>query len=391
MGQELERLLQLMIERNASDLLLGSGRPPCVRVDGEVIPVVEEALAPERVEDLARGMMTEDQYGQFEARAELDLAYEFPHLEDRFRVNIYWQRGEVALALRRVRREIPSFEELNLPADVLKELALEPRGLVLVTGTAGSGKSTTLAAMIDQIVRHRRVHVVTVEDPIEFWHEDRIGIVDQREIGLDTRSFAEALKHIVRQSPDVMLIGEMRDRETIHAALISAETGHLVLSTLHSLDPSHTIERIINFFPLYQHPEIRLQLSQILRGVVSLRLLPCASGRGRVPAVAILRSTPTVRKLILEGHSQELSSVMRSGEHFGMCTFNQSLLELYRDGRVTLETALGACDSPDEFKLMARGITTGSASSRVRAPGQPHGNTEDADRSGSETPEREGR
>ena len=361
MNFELKEMLEKMVEAKASDLYFKVDSPPYLRIDGKLEPTGGEPLAPKDSEELASNIMNERQRKHFQEKSELDLAYHLPEV-GRFRANIFRQRGYVGLVFRLVRTDILSFEELNLPPKILRQLSLEPRGLVLVTGIAGSGKSTTLAAMVDYINAHRKAHIVTIEDPIEFLHEDKKSIISQREVGIDTDTFADALRHVIRQSPDVILIGEMRDLETISAAITAAETGHLVLSTLHTIDATQTLERIINFFPPYQHEEIRTELSFILKGVISLRLLPRASGKGRIPAVATMLSTPTVRKLILEGRTTDLYGAIEKGNLFGMQTFNQALVKLYQEGLVSFDDALESSDSPDEFRLIAEGIRTGTGS-----------------------------
>lgn len=361
MDFKLSEILQKMVKAKASDLYFKVDSPPYLRVDGKLEPIEGESLTAKDTEELAYSIMNERQRKHFQEKSELDLAYHLPEV-GRFRANVFRQRGYVGLVFRLVRTDIQSFEELNLPAEILQQLSLEPRGLVLVTGIAGSGKSTTLAAMVDYINAHRRAHIVTIEDPIEFLHEDKKSIISQREVGIDTDTFADALRHVIRQSPDVILIGEMRDLETISAAITAAETGHLILSTLHTIDATQTMERIINFFPPYQHEEIRMELSFILKGVISLRLLPLALGKGRIPAVAIMLSTPTVRKLILEGRTADLYGAIEKGNLFGMQTFNQALAKLYQDGLISFDDALESSDSPDEFKLIAEGIRTGTDS-----------------------------
>jgi twitching motility protein PilT len=301
--------------------------------------------------------MNDVQARQFERSPEMDLAIGIKGI-GRFRVNVFRQRSSIGVVFRYVRRPSFSFEELNLPPAV-RVLAEKRRGLVLVTGTTGSGKSTTLAAMINHINNLRRCHIVTIEDPIEFLHQDNIAIINQREVGFDTVSFAEALKHVLRQSPDVILIGEMRDLETISTAIQAAETGHLVLSTLHTIDATQTVERIINYFPAYLHNQIRMELSLCLNGVISQRLLPMGSGTGRVPAVEVMLCTPTIKKLIFEGKTLELHQHIEAGGHVGMQSFNQSLLGLYRRKMIRMDDALAYASSPDEFRLMAEGIASG--------------------------------
>ncbi|MBM3334789.1 PilT/PilU family type 4a pilus ATPase [Candidatus Sumerlaeota bacterium] len=354
---DLDSLLTEMIEHRASDMFIKAGVPPAFRIDGSITPTRHSDATIEDTMEQAQRIMTERQWQIFQDQLEMDLSYAVRGL-GRFRVNIFLQRGSVSMAFRHVPSANLSFEELNLPA-VVRKLAEEHRGLVLVTGTTGSGKSTTLAAMINHINRNRCCHIVTIEDPIEFLHPDAKSIITQREIGFDTLSFSAALKHVLRQSPDVILIGEMRDVETIQTAVNAAETGHLVFSTLHTIDAVQTVERIINYFPAHLHAQIRMELGLCLQGVVSMRLLPHACGRGRVPAVEIMIGTPLIRKLLHEGKTLELPQYIEQGSHVGMQTFNQSLLRLYNAGLVRMEDALAYATSPDEFRLMAEGIATG--------------------------------
>jgi twitching motility protein PilT len=301
--------------------------------------------------------MDERQVQTFENHSEVDFAYSLSGV-GRFRVNVFHQRGSVAMTLRRVSTERSSFEELGLPP-VVRQLADEPRGLVLVTGTAGSGKTTTLAAMIDHINSSREGHIVTIEDPIEVLHQDKRCIVNQREIGIDTESYADALRHVVRQDPDVILIGEMRDHETVSAALTAAEIGNLVFSTLHTIDATETINRIIDFFPPYQQKQIRLMLASTLRGIISMRLIPSING-GLVPAVEVLVMTGTVREYVIDPEqTYKIRDAMDEGEYYGMQTFDQSLLTLYRDGRITLDDAMAMAYNAHDFKIKVRqlGIT----------------------------------
>jgi twitching motility protein PilT len=360
-----DELLRIMAEANASDLHLKAGSAPVLRIYGKLVSITQISpswkgrfLTPTQTKEFARQVMNEHQLRRFEESLEIDLAYSVSGF-GRFRVNILCQRGSVGLVFRRVPFEIPGFEGLNLP-EAVRELAEEPRGLVLVTGQAGSGKSTTLAAMIDHINSTRRCNIITIEDPIEFLHRDKMGIVNQREIGMDTLSFADALRHILRQDPDVILIGEMRDLETISAAIMAAETGHLVLSTLHTIDCPQTIERIINFFPPYQHHQLRMQLSLLLRGVISLRLLPRADKEGLVPAVEVMKGTGLIKKLIAENKLYEIGDAIADGGFYGMQTFNQSLVSLYQRGMVSYDDAIAAASNPEELKLAFKGIYTGT-------------------------------
>ena len=274
--KSIDELLQIVIERDASDLHLKSGSPPTLRIDGELCVLDLPELTPEDTKEYAAAIMTDRQIRRFTEQSEIDFAYSQSD-RGRFRVNVYRQRGSISIALRRVSTAIPSIEDLNLPL-IIKQLAMEPRGLVLVTGTTGSGKSTTLAAMIDHMNSNLRRHIITVEDPIEVLHRDRRSIINQREIGLDTDSYTSALKYVLRQDPDVILIGEMRDAETVSAALTAAQTGHFVLSTLHTIDATETINRIIDFFPLHQQKQVRIMVAGTLRGIISQRLLPHVSG-----------------------------------------------------------------------------------------------------------------
>ncbi len=354
---ELENLLGDMVERNASDLFIKAGSRPAMRIDGTIRITDYPETSVEECEQKAEEMMTPNQWERFKEHAEMDLALGIRGI-GRFRVNIFRQRGSIAMVFRHVSSSTMTFEDLHLPP-VVRELSEKHRGLVLVTGTTGSGKSTTLAAMINHINETRKCHIVTIEDPIEFLHQDKQSIVNQREIGFDTMSFSEALKHVLRQSPDVILIGEMRDLETIQTAINAAETGHLVFSTLHTIDAVQTVERIINYFPAYLHPQIRMELSLCLQGVISMRLLPHASGKGRVPAIEVMVGTPLIRKLLHEGKTLELPQYIEQGAHVGMQTFNQALLDLYRRKMIRMEDALAYATSPDEFRLMAEGIATG--------------------------------
>ncbi|MBN1516595.1 PilT/PilU family type 4a pilus ATPase [Candidatus Sumerlaeota bacterium] len=353
----LEDLLQDMVDREASDLFLKAGSRPSMRIDGSVQPSEYEMMTVEDMDEIGQNIMTEDQWRQFMKGLEMDLALGVRGV-GRFRVNCYKQRGTIGMVFRHVLAGVQSFEDLNLPHAV-QELADKPRGMTLVTGTTGSGKSTTLASMIGHINNVRCCHIVTIEDPIEYLHQDNKAIISQREVGFDTHDFSDALKRVLRQSPDVILIGEMRDLETIQTAIQAAETGHLVFSTLHTLDAVQTVERIINYFPAYLHPQIRLELSLCMQGVISQRLMPRAGGNGRIPAIEIMICTPTIKKLLYEGRTLELNKFINEGRQYGMQTFNQSLLALYNARKISLECALEFATSPDEFKLAAQGITSG--------------------------------
>jgi len=350
---DIDGLLKLMAERGSSDLHLKVGSPPAIRLNGKLVVLRElPALTPEATKKLAAGMMDERQRQSFINHREVDFAYSVSGI-GRFRVNVFHQRGSVGLTLRRVSTDRASIEDLGLPP-VVRRLADEPRGLVLVTGTAGSGKTTTLAAMIDHINHTREGHIVTIEDPIEVLHQDVKCIINQREIGIDTESYADALRHVVRQDPDVVLIGEMRDHETVSAALTAAEIGHLVLSTLHTIDATETVNRIIDFFPPYQQKQVRLMLASTLKGIVSLRLIPSING-GLVPAVEVLVMTGTVRECIIDPEkTYMIRDAMEDGEYYGMQTFDQSLLTLYQRGLITMDDATAMAANAHDFKIKVR-------------------------------------
>jgi twitching motility protein PilT len=350
---EIDGLLKLMTDRGASDLHIKVGSPPALRLHSRLVMVSEiPRLTPEQTHILASGMMDDDQRAKLEAGGEVDFAYSLSGV-GRFRVNAFRQRGSVGMTLRRVSTERMSVEELGLPP-VIRKLADEPRGLVLVTGTAGSGKTTTLASMIDHINSTRDGHIITIEDPIEVMHQDKRCIVNQREIGIDTESYAEALRHVVRQDPDVILIGEMRDYDTVSAALTAAEIGNLVFSTLHTIDATETVNRVIDFFPPHQQQQIRLMLGSTLKGIVSLRLIPSIQG-GLVPAVEVLVMTGTVREYIIDPDKTYLiRDAMEEGIYYGMQTFDQSLLRLYQDGKITLDDAIAFAHNAHDFKIKVR-------------------------------------
>jgi twitching motility protein PilT len=357
---EFHEMLRKMVIEKASDLFIKVGSPPSLRIDGTVHFLDTEEITPQDALEIFE-IIEDSKKDGFDTKSDIDVAYELPGI-GRFRVNIFRQKGQLGYVLRHIESNVPSFEELNLPAVVLTKLAGAQRGLILVTGQAGSGKSTSLASMINYMNETYNRHIVTIEDPIEFVFKDRKSLVNQREVGIDTPNFIQALKMAVRQSPDVILIGEMRDRETMEAAIAAAETGHLVLSTLHTVNALQTVERIINFFPPHQHDLIRLQLSLVLVGVISQRLLPRKGTGGRVPAVELMIESPTIRDLIRKGRTEELYGAVKEGEYFGCQTFNQSLRQLYQNDLITLEHALAASDFPEELKLDLKGIFKGSRS-----------------------------
>jgi twitching motility protein PilT len=362
--QMLDRVLAAARQLGASDVHLKAGLPPIFRIKGELRTVRDvPALTREVIATFAVNMMNERQRTEFESTMDCDLAYGTPD-GARYRVNVFQQRGNVGIVMRLIPPEVPPFERLNLAPSVLK-LADEMRGLVLVTGITGSGKSTTLAAMIDYINQKQACHIVTVEDPIEYSFRDKRSVVNQREIGFDTKSFSKALRAALRQDPDVILVGEMRDLETTEIAMTAAETGHLVLSTLHTVDAVETVNRVISIFPPHQQPQMRLQLASILKGVVSQRLLPRADGKGMVPAVEIMVTTARVRELIEDAdRTREIHDAISQGKDpYGMVSFDQSLIDLVQRKLVTYEEALHHSTTPDDFALTFRGVSGGGSNS----------------------------
>ncbi len=337
---KMEDLLRRMRQEEASDLHIKVGSPPVMRIKKDLVRFEYESLQPEDTEFLADAIMNGFQKSKFERKKGLDFAYDAGEELGRFRVNVFRQRGNVSLVLRLIKNVIPSFEDLHLPL-VLKDIALAPRGIIIVTGTTSSGKSTTLAAMIDYINTNKKAHIVTIEDPIEYLHPDKQSIINQREIGLDTDSFSNALINVVRQDPDVILVGEMRDPDTFGAALAASETGHLVFSTLHSADVVQTFDRILEFFPANQHNQIKMQLSLNLKAVIAQRLMPNTDNTGLVPAVEILINTPSVRKLIHDDRIAKLPIAMQGGgKEDGMQTFNTSLIDMLNKKLITMDMAL---------------------------------------------------
>ncbi|MDH4099418.1 MAG: type IV pilus twitching motility protein PilT [Nitrospirota bacterium] len=361
MAVSINDLLKTTVENKASDLHLKVGIPPVMRLDGGLAPMMDQPkLSREDVVALASSIMNNSQKEKFKTKCEVDLAYGVPGL-GRFRVNAFQQRGTISMVFRHIPIRIPTIDELKLPK-VLEKLALERRGLILVTGTTGSGKSTSLAAMIDHINTTYTDHIITIEDPVEFLHLDKKSIINQREVGIDTDSFSSALRAALRQDPDVILVGEMRDLDTIETALTAAETGHLVMSTLHTTDATETINRIITVFPPHQHQQIRIQLAAVLKGIVSMRLIPKSDGKGRVPAVEVLVATLTVKESIIDSTKTKLiHDIIAAGRsQYGMQTFDQSLLDLYKQGLITYEEALKNASNVDDFVLKVKGIMSTS-------------------------------
>jgi twitching motility protein PilT len=353
-------LLKIMIEKNASDLHISTSTPPRIRVDGKLVPVNDAApLNPADTKALCYSILTDSQKHKFEENNELDLSFGVKGLS-RFRANMFMQRGAVAGAFRMIPFQMKTFKELGLPP-VVNELAKKPRGLILVTGPTGSGKSSTLAAIIDKINSERNEHIMTIEDPIEYLHNHKKCLINQREVNADTASFKDALRYVLRQDPDIVLIGEMRDLETIEAALTVSETGHLTLATLHTNTAVQTINRIIDVFPSQQQEQIRVQLSFVLEGIIAQQLIPKKTGRGRALAVEIFIPTPAIRNLIREDKSHQIYSMMQAGQaKFGMQTMNQSLFQLYIKGELSYEDALGKSTIPDELLNMMQRASAGT-------------------------------
>jgi len=354
-----QEALRKVVETDSSDLFLKAGSVPCIRTDGIIEFIGETPLSESDIDGVYQAVVKEKAKALFDSHGEVDVAYEHPDF-GRFRINAYLQKGRKGIVFRSIKKRIPTFDELSLPVHILKKLALRPRGLVLVTGVAGSGKSTTIASMIDYINKRQHKHIVTIEDPVEYLFVEDKSIITQREIGLDTSDFVSALKHCVRQSPDVIFIGEMRDRETMEAGINAAETGHLVFSTLHTVNATQTVERIINFFPPYMHDLVRLQLALVVQGIISQRLLPRAGGKGRVPAVEILITSPRMKELLEKGRTRDLPAAMKEGGYYGSRTFNQGLKELVDNNDISVEAAMLASDNAEELKLELKGIHKGS-------------------------------
>lgn len=356
-GIKIEQLLREMVNHNASDLHIRVGVPPIYRINGELTRLFDIKVDATMMDEFVGDMMNRDQMARFERDKECDFAVGAREM-GRFRVNVFRQRGTIAMVCRHIKATIPKFEELHLP-DVIKDLALKKRGLVLVTGTTGSGKSTCLASMIDHINDTVACNVITVEDPIEYLHKDRKSIVSQREIGVDTNTYANALRSALRQDPDVLLVGEIRDLETMQIALTAADTGHMVFATIHTTNAVETIHRILSMYPPHQHEEVRLLLADCLAGIVSLRLLPTADNKSRIPAAEILINTAAIREYVVDKDKTDMitQAIAEGHMQYKSQTFDQSLFELYVKKEITLETAMNAATNPDDFNLKVRGIS----------------------------------
>lgn len=355
-----KEMIQAMLTRNASDLHLRVGLRPTLRIDGKLYSADDQVLMPADIEKILSQTLTETQLQRFHQRREMDLALSVSKM-GRFRINMYKQRGTIGIAIRHVNTAIPSFEDLNLP-DAIKDIAENRKGLIIVTGTTGSGKSTTLAAMIEHINSTRGENILTIEDPIEYIYRDKKSIISQREVGGDTESFASALRHAFRQDPDIILIGEIRDSDTMGIALTAADTGHLVLTTLHTMNAVETISRIISFFPPHQHQQIRLLLAGTLKSVICQRLLPRTDGPGRVPAVEVLVNTASVREAITDQMKTAniLELIEQGTVQYGMQSFDQAIMKLFRSGLISYEEAIAQSTNPDDFDLRCKGITSAS-------------------------------
>ncbi|MFC1561616.1 PilT/PilU family type 4a pilus ATPase [candidate division KSB1 bacterium] len=349
---KLDALLKTMVKQDAADLYLAVGAPPSFTAKGKFVRIGNDDLEPEQIASMAYGLMRDDQKSEFEKSLELNIAYSLPGL-GRFRINIMKQRNSIGMVIRQIKLDILSLEDLKLPP-ILAEMALLERGLVLVTGATGSGKSTTLAAVIDHRNSNKGGHIITIEDPLEFIHPHKKSIVTQREVGMDTLSYKNALKSALRQAPDVMLIGEIRDRETMEAAIAFSDTGHLVFSTLHSNNANQTLERIINFFPAEEHPMAYMQLSLNLRGIICQRLLATKDGKGRTAVLEVMLNSPRIADLIHKGDTAGLKSVIAASTHENMQTFDQHLFELYKEEVIDYDTAIRAADSANDLKLKIR-------------------------------------
>lgn len=349
---EFDSLLKLMVHRNASDLFITAGIPPSMKVNGKIGAVAKGSLTPDQARQVVYGVMNEDQKADFEANQECNFALSRSGI-GRFRVNVFQQRNQIGMVLRKIETHIPTFEDLYLPP-ILKELAMTKRGIVLFVGGTGTGKSTSLASMVDYRNQNSAGHIITIEDPIEYVHQHKGCIITQREVGIDTKTFEDALVNTLRQAPDVILIGEIRHRETMEHAIAFAETGHLCLATLHANNSNQAMDRIINFFPEDRRPQLLMDLSLNLKAVVAQRLIPRADGEGRRAAIEVMINSPLMADLILKGEVHEMKGLMKKSNELGMRTFDQALYELYNEGVISKEEALRNADSPNEVRLMIK-------------------------------------
>jgi twitching motility protein PilT len=353
---DIKLLLKDMVEKAASDLFFRAGGYPRLRIDGRLVIAGDRLLTVDDVTEATEALTNSKQRDDFNNNLDIDFTIYIKELDTRFRVSLFLQRNWPSLVIRRVNKVTQSFKDLNLPSEVLEKLSMDRGGLVLLTGSMGSGKSTTIASMVEYINANSRKHILTIENPIEFVFQDKESLINQREVSLDVRSYQNALRAFTLQSPDVLFIGNIRDLETMSSAMTAAETGVLVLSTLHTINAAQSVERIINFFPPYQHQEVRNQLSSILKGIISLRLLPLKEGGGRVPAYEIMLLTPTISRLIREGKFWEIPQFIEDGNIFGMQSFNQSLVKLVKEGKVSENVAAEFSDNKEEFSLSLKGI-----------------------------------
>lgn len=353
---EIDEVLKLMIKKGISDIHFKAGASPLIRINGKLVTTDFESFSSSRIEQLAYKLMKPAQKQIFEREKELDFSYMIAGIS-RFRINIYRQKGSIALSLRVIPLEMKSFEELNLPSEPLTKLCQEQRGLILIAGVTGAGKTTTMNSMINYINKKYSCNIVTIEDPIEFYHRDEKAAINQREVGEDTNSFPNALKYVLRQDPDIVVIGEMRDFETIREGIIAAETGHLVFSTIHTIDAVQTLDRIISIYPAHIVTEARMQLANVLRGIIAQRLIPSVNKDCLFPATEILIGTSLVKKLVFDGQNKDLYKIMEQGEFYAMRTFDQSLYQLYIEKKIALEDALNWSTNPDNLMLKIRGIS----------------------------------
>ncbi len=358
---DLTSILNIAVKNRASDIHLKAGVPPILRIYGALVPIKnQDRLAPDEITKVGMKIMNDRQKEDFKAQHQIDMAYSVPGL-GRFRVNVFQQRGAVGIVLRVIPMKIMNFDDLNLPK-VTEKISEEQRGLVLVTGVTGSGKSTTLASIIDRINNSRSAHIISIEDPIEYLHRDKRCIINQREIGVDAKGFSEALRGALRQDPDIIMVGEMRDMETVEIALVAAETGHLVLSTLHTIDAMETVNRIVSVFPPYQQKQIRIQLAGVIKGIISQRLMPTKDGKGRVPAVEVMVTTSRIRECIEDKEkTKEIADAIYKGyTTYGMQTFDQSILSILNKDLITYDEAMRQASNPADFELKVKGITSTS-------------------------------